>query len=279
MNTIPEEADFNKSAYVALSCLIAFVIVITICVIKQFIWDPLLSRHFQVLRPVLSESVRKLSLSFHRPHSTLNSNCSIHKTLSDACIEINNSPLLSPPNLLTVTQSLPSNNNQQNPINKKLPPRSYGSSSFNSHAYTNYGSDDLNDEQINTPILHFSCEYNPSLYNIKINIQNLRHMNIFNKTIDSNAYISIRFVFLTRISDQTYETSPQHYQDFIRFGETFIISNNIHPDDLLNYRLKFSIIFMVDKNTFEIGEATYSMKDDYLTDVLFIERTLPMHLE
>src|SRR5579871_3859424 len=94
MSTDSDSVYFNKSAYVALSCLIAFVIVITICIIKQFIWDPLLSKHFQVLRPVLSESVRKLSSSFYRLPLTRHSSVSIYKSLSDACIKTNDPPLL-----------------------------------------------------------------------------------------------------------------------------------------------------------------------------------------
>jgi len=279
MNTSSELPDFNKSAYVALLCLIAFVIVITICIIKQFIWDPLLAKQFEILRPVLSESVRKFSTTFYRPQSTRTSSISIPKSHSEICLTKNDSLLLSNLNLITVTQSLPSNDNQNNPINKKLPPRSYGSASSNSFAYVNYGSDDLDDEQINIPVLHFSCEYNPSTYNIKLNIQNLRHMSIFNQAIKSNAYVLIRFILLTTIPSIPYETSRQPYQDFIRFGETFIILNNIHPGDILNYQVKFFIILIVDKNSYEIAEAIHSMKDDCLTYILFIERTLSMNLK
>jgi hypothetical protein len=279
MSRVSDIPDFNKSAYVALSCLIAFVIVITICVIKQFIWDPLLSKGFETLRPVLSESVRKFSSTFHRPQSTTASNLSLVKSFSDTCVKTTDPPLLSSENLITITQSLPSNDNQYNPINKKTQPRSYGSSSFNSYAYTNFGSDDLGDEQTNTPILHFSCEYNPSTFNIRLNIQNLRHMNIFNTAIKSNDYVLIRFSFLTRKLEHLYETTPQHYQDFIRFGETFIILKNIHPGDILNYHIKFFIVLIINESRYEIAETIYSMQDDSLTYVVFVERTLPMSLK
>ena len=280
MSTTSEGPYFNKSAYVALSCLIAFVIVITICVIKQFIWDPLLSKPFETLRPVLSESVRKLSLTFYRPQSTTTSNLSIPKSFSDACIKTDPPPSLSSENLITITQNLPSNDHQNNPINKNTQRRSYGSSSFNSFAYTNYGSDDLDDGQINTPILHFSCEYNPSTFNIILNVQNLRHMNIFNTAIKSNDYVLIRVMFLTKKKvEHLYETIPQHYQDFIRFGETFNILKNIRPGDILDYQIKFFIILIINDTRYEIAETTYSMKDDCLTYVLFVERTLPMYLK
>ena len=138
----------NMSAYVALSCLIAFVIVITICLIKQFIWDPLLSKHFEALRPVISESVRKLSTSFYfRPQSTTTSNLSIAKSLSDSCIKTSDPPLLTTQNFIIIPQNSPSNDNRINPITKTLPRRSYGSPSYNSFAYTNYGSEDISDEK------------------------------------------------------------------------------------------------------------------------------------
>lgn len=275
MSTSAEQTYFNKSAYVALLCLIAFVIVITICVIKQFIWDPLLSRQFQAIRPVLSESVRKLSASFSRLQSTRNSSISIQKSSSDVCITTNE-PVLSPTqNLITATKSLPTNDNQYNPINKNTPQRSYGSASWNQHVYTNYGSDDLEDEQVNTPILHFSCEYNPATYSIKLHVKNLRNMNIFNPAIKSNASVLLRFT----LSNKIYETTRQTYQDSIRFDETFIILNNIHPGDLLNFEIKFSIVLIIDDNSYEIAEAIHSMKDDCLTYVLFVERTLLMDLK
>jgi hypothetical protein len=276
MSTISERTDFNKSAYVALLCLIAFVIVITICVIKQFIWDSLLSKRFEILRPVLSESVRKLSTSFYRPQSTRTSSISIQKSTSDIYLTTNDHPLITNQNFITVTQSLPSNDNQYSPINKKIPQRSYGSASWNHFSYTNYGSDDLDGEQINTPTLHFSCEYDPSTYTIKLNIQNLRHMNIFNKAIKPNTYVLIRFILSTKIP---YETSRQPYEDFIRFNETFIILNNIHPGDILHYDIKFFIILLIDENSYEIAEGIHSLKDDCLTYILFVERTLAMNLK
>ncbi|CAF3113763.1 unnamed protein product [Rotaria sp. Silwood2] len=171
MKNNSESTYINMSAYVALSCLIAFIIVITICLVKQFIWDPLLSKRFEVLRPVLSESVRKLSTSFYRTQSITTPNTSINKSPPQSCIKANESPFLTDKNFITVTQNLPSTDNQ---INRNLPRRSYGSSSFNSFAYTNYGSEDLHDEKIhNYPIIHFSCEYNPSTFSIRLNVQNL----------------------------------------------------------------------------------------------------------
>ncbi len=278
MSTVSEPIYFNKSAYVALICLIAFVIVITICVIKQFIWDPLLSKSFQTLRPVLSESVRRFSSTFSRLHSTRTSTMSIQRSLSDICVASNDPPLLSNQNTITVTQSLPSGNSQHKPIKNKIPPRSYGSSS-NSFGYTNYGSDDLDDEQLNIPVLNFSCEYDPTTYNIKLNIQNLRHMKIFHSAITANTYVIIRFILFTTKANKPYETSPQAYQDFIRFGETFTILNNIHSGDLLNYQIKFFILLIINGNTYEIAECIHSMKDDCLTYVLFVERTLKMNLK
>lgn len=273
------------SAYVALSCLIAFVIVITICLVKQFIWDPLLSKRFQILRPVLSESVRKFSTSFYRPQSTTTSNLSINKSLSDTCVKTTIEPiLLTNKNFITIPQNLPSNDNQINPINKSLPRRSYGSSSFNSFAYTNYGSEDLSDDKIILyPILHFSCEYNPSTFSIRLNVQNLRNMNTllstFNNLItNQSAYIFLRFNLLTPIPSEPYETSLQYYQDFIRFGETFNILSNIRSGDILNYELKFILMLITDKNMYELGNAHYSMKDDQLTHTLYIERILPIQL-
>ncbi len=272
----------NMSAYVALSCLIAFVIVITICLVKQFIWDPLLSKRFEVLRPVLSESVRKLSTSFYRPQSTTTSNLSINKSLSDSYIKpiepINK-------NLITIPQNFPSNDNQINPINKILPRRSYGSSSFNFFAYTNYGSEDLSDDKIPSyPILHFSCEYNPSTFSIRLNVQNLRNMNslllLLNNLITKNADIFLRFRLSTTITGEPYETSSQNFQDFIRFGETFTILSNIRSGDILNYQIKFILMLIIDdKNIYELGDAIYSMKDDQLTHTLYIERILPINLE
>jgi hypothetical protein len=270
------------SAYVALSCLIAFVIVITICLVKQFIWDPLLSKHFQILRPVISESVRKLSTSFYfRPQSTVtSSNLSINKSLSDSCVKTTDPPLLTTRNFITIPQNLPSNDNS---INKNLPRRSYGSSSYNSFAYTNYGSEDLSDDKIPPyPVLHFSCEYNPSTFSIRLNVQNLRNMNSlltsFYPLISQSAFIFVRFRLSTTVIDEPYETSSQHYQDFIRFGETFNILSNIRSGDILNYELKFILMLINDKNMYELGETNYSMKDDQLTHTLYIERILPIRL-
>ncbi|CAF2638408.1 unnamed protein product [Rotaria sp. Silwood2] len=279
MSTTPEPAYFNKSAYIALSCLIAFAVVITICVIKQFIWDPLLSKRFEVLRPVLSESVRKLSSSFYRPSSTNTSLLSTHQSFSDISIKTNDPPVLSRKNLITMTQSLPSDGIQDASKTNKLSGRSYGSSSSNTYAYTNYGSGPLDDEQTNIPTLFFSFQYNPPLKNIKLNIQNLRYMNKINNAINYNAYVLIRFFITPKIIDKSHETSPQRCQDCIRFGEAFIILSNIQPTDILNYEIKFSIILITDGNMYEIASAIYSMKDDYLTNVLFIERTLPLNFK
>jgi hypothetical protein len=268
------------SAYVALSCLIAFIIVITICLVKQFIWDPLLSKRFEVLRPVLSESVRKLSTSFYRPQSTTTSNLSINKCLSDSCIKTTDPPLLTNKNLITVPQNLSSNDYS---INKTIPRRSYGSSSLNSFAYVNYGSEDITDETTPSyPLIHFSCEYNPITFSIRLNVQNLRNMNSllssFNNIINQSAYVFVRFVLSTTIAGEPYETSIHNYQDFIRFGETFNILSNIRSGDILNYQIKFFLMLITDKNMYELGETVYSLKDDQLTHILYIERILPFRL-
>ncbi|CAF3719498.1 unnamed protein product [Rotaria sp. Silwood1] len=281
MSTTPEPTYFNKSAYIALSCLIAFAIVITICVIKQFIWDPLLSKRFEILRPVLSESVRKLSSSFYRPSSTNTSILSTHQSFSDISVKTNDPPLLSRKNLITMTQSLPSDDIVNQSINNKLSSRCYGSSSSSSNtfAYTNYGSGTLDDEQTNIPTLYFSFQYNSLLKNIKLTIQNIRHMNKIHNTINYNAYILIQFFLTPKTTDKIYETSPQRYQDCIRFGEAFIILSNIRSTDILNYEIKFSIILITDGNMYEIADAIYLMKDDYLTNVLFVEKTLPLNVK
>ncbi|CAF1230072.1 unnamed protein product [Adineta steineri] len=276
MSKVSEPIDFNKSAYVALICLIAFVIVITICILKQFIWDPLLAKRFEVLRPVLSESVRKFSSSFYRPQSTRTSFISLQRSHSDACVKTNDSSLLSAKTLITVTHSLPSDDNQYNPINKQYPPRSYGSSLLNPHVYVNYASDDLNDEQITSPSLQFTCEYNPTTFNINLNIKNLQNMNIFKRAIKPNTFILIRSM-LSKYKIN--ETATKPFQDYIHFGEVFPILNNIHPGDALNYEIRFSLILIIDQKTYEIAESIYSMKNDSLTYILFIERTLPMNLK
>ena len=273
----------NMSAYVALSCLIAFVIVITICLVKEFIWDPLLSKRFEVLRPVLYESVRKLSTTFYRPQSATESTLPIHKSVSDTCMKSNESSLITNNN----------NNNDNTKINLSIhdtqtnrlfPRRSYGSSTINSYAYTNYGSEDLSDEKISPPypILHFSCEYNPSTFSIRLNVQNLRNMNsllsLFQHLQTQSALIFVRFHLLATITGEPHETTPHHFQDFIRFGESFNILSNIRSGDVLDYQMKFSIMLLTDDNIYELGEANYSMKDDQLTHTLFIERVLPIRL-
>jgi hypothetical protein len=284
MKTTSQTKYINMPAYVALSCLIAFVIVITLCLVKQFIWDPLLSKRFQVLRPVLSESVRKLSASFYRPHSTTTSNLSLYKSTSDSYVKTNEPPILTNQNFITIPQNLSPTENQINPINKTLPRRSYGSASFSSFAYTNFGSEDSTDGKIQSyPILHFSCEYNPSTFSIRLNVQNLRNMNSLllfsNYMISKDTYIFLRFMTLsTTITGEPYETSLQHYQDFMRFGETFNILSNIKAGDILNYEIKFFLMLLTDKNMYELGEASYSTKDDQLTHTLYIERILPIRL-
>ncbi|CAF0733743.1 unnamed protein product [Adineta steineri] len=281
MNDNSQSSYINMSAYVALSCLIAFVIVITICLVKQFIWDPLLSKRFEILRPVLSESVYKLSSSFYRPQSSTTSNISLNKSLSDTCVKLNESPLITNKNFITIPQNLPSTNN---PINKNIPRRSYGSASLNPFAYTNFGTDELIDDKNQSfPILHFSCEYNPSTFSIRLNVQNLRHMNSLllssNYILNKDASIFLRFIILSKtITGEPYETTLQRYQDFIRFGETFNILSNIKAGDVLNYDIKFYLMVLKDKNMYEIGEASYSTKDDQLTHILYIERILPIRL-
>ena len=133
------------------------------------------------------------------------------------------------------------------------------------------------------PILHFSCEYNPLTFSIRLNVQNLRNMNSllssFHHLINKSASIFVRFRLSTSIAGEPYETSSHSYQDFIRFGETFNILSNIRSGDILNYELKFALILLTDKNMYQLGEAIYSMKDDQLTHTLYIERILPIRVE
>jgi hypothetical protein len=141
----------------------------------------------------------------------------------------------------------------------------------------------IHDAQTNPhPILHFSCEYNPLTFSIRLNVQNLRNMNSllfsFNNLINKSAYIFVRFIFSTTITGEPYETSLQNYQDFIRFGETFNILSNIKSGDTLNYQIKFFLMLITDKNMYELGEAIYTMKDDQLTHILYVERVLPIRL-
>ena len=279
MSTVSQIKYFNKSAYIALLCLIAFVIVIAICIIKQFIWDPLLSKYFKILRLTLSESIRKFSSSFHR-------SCSMQilllpsQSVSNIHSQINDPSSLLSKDILTVTQSLPSNINSSNSIMKNLSYGSYDSSSLNVHAYTNYGFGHLlTNQQTSGPTLYVSFQYNPSTYNVKLTVQNLRHMNKFYNSINSNSYVLVRFILLTATANEPYETMPKPCQEFIHFGETFTILNNIQPTDVLNYDIKFSVIFVTNRNMYEIALAMYSMKHDYLNYVLFIEKTLPMDLK
>ena len=190
-------------------------------------------------------------------------------------------PLLTTKNFITIPQTLPVNDNS---MNKTLPRRSYGSSAYNSFAYTNYGSEDLTDDKSCLyPILHFSCEYNPSTFSIRLNVQNLRNMNAllisYSNLITKSASIFLRFRLSTTITGEPYETSAHRFQDFIRFGETFNILSNIRSGDVLNYELKFLLILIAENNLYELGEANYALKDDQLTHTLYIERILPFRLE
>jgi len=269
MTTHSQPIYFNKSAYVALICLIAFVIVITICVIKQFIRDPSLAKRFEIIRPVISQSVRKLSSSFYRPSTTTTATL-INPSLSDICITTHDPPALSNENMITLSQ----NSCSTQPINRTFSQRSYGSSSSSyTYAYINHGSDDFTE----TPVLHFSCEYNPSAMNVKLNIEYIRQMNIFHSVIDSNAFISIR-CFLP-VTNQTFETQIRSYEDFIRFDQTFVILNRIHPGDRLNYEIRFFLTILVQNHSYEIAEGVYSLEDDCLTFILFVERTIDMNLK
>jgi hypothetical protein len=284
MNNISQPAYVNMPVYVALSCLIAFAIVITICLLKQFIWDPLLARQFEILRPVISESVRKLSATFYRPQSISNSTLSIDKSMSDSCVQSNESPHLLSEHLMT----LPLTDNQINRLNPSLARRSYGSSSLNPYAYTNYGSDDVNDDAIHMcPMLHFSCEYNPLTFSIRLNIQNLRHMNtllsscvyVQQQQQQQHAQIFVRFMLKNTITSEPYETSRQKFQDFIRFGETFNILSNIRSRDILNHQIQFLLMLTNEEHVYQLGQSVYSMKDEQLTHILFLERILPMRID
>ncbi|CAF0823394.1 unnamed protein product [Didymodactylos carnosus] len=328
------------SAYVALSCLIAFVIVITICLVKQFIWDPILAKKFQVIRPVLYASVRKLSTTFVRnPPTEASSSGIMSKSTSITCIRTSEPPQLKK-NLVTVTQSLPADSQQSGALewsrhhnissvgrldsptttvfdgmkstidyarDKLLTNNGYKSfddqneatlpldtsggrrsySSFNSvnnqQGYTNFGSDvidsSINDEivtDVNTPILHFSCEYYPTSATIRLNIQNIRNM----KHIINSAHVSIRFTILPlQRGLEPYETSLQKVKEFVRFGESFTILKNITQKDLLNYSIRFCVyIHVTETQIYELGEAIYPMteNDDALFQAFYIEKFLPI---
>lgn len=273
----------NKSAYVALICLIAFVVVITICIIKQFIWDPLLSKSFETLRPVLSESVRRISSNFLRVHSNEVSRFSLLRSVSDACL-INNNPSSSPspPNLnpISVTHSLPITDNQSNPLNKSQAPRSYGSSSSNTYVYTNYASDVLTDEYPDIPLLHFHCEYDPSTREVKLTVDTLRHMRIFRSAIRSETIVRIRIRLSSKNSPpRFFETTAQAFDDMIVFNQTFVLFTDIHSGDRLNSDLEFFVLLFNNGNIYEIAEGIHSLTEDCLTYVSFIERTITMHLK
>jgi hypothetical protein len=130
---------FNKSAYVSLLCLIAFIVVISICLVKQFIWDSLLSKYFHTCRIILAESLRKHSSIFYRTQSNTVSNITMDKSTGDIRLESNESVLLaSCSHGLPVTPvDNPCRSNQD-----KQSRSSYGSSTMNAYAYTNYGSED-----------------------------------------------------------------------------------------------------------------------------------------
>lgn len=268
----------NKSAYVALICLIAFVVVITICVIKQFIWDPLLSKSFETLRPVLSESVRRISSNISRIHSNEVSRFSLLRSISDACLPTND---LSPPhqNPITLTHSLPMTENQSNPLNKSNTPRSYGSSSSNTYAYTNYALDVLTDEHPDIPLLHFHCEYDPSTSEVKLTIATLQHMRIFRTAIRSETLVRIRCRLSPRNSPHFFETTGRIFDDVIIFNETFLLFTDIHSGDRLDYDIEFFVLLFNNGNIYEIAEGVHSLSDDCLTYVSFIERTITMNLK
>ena len=125
MEAESELVNYNKSAYVALLCLIAFIVVISICVIKQFIWDPLLAEHYERLRPVLSETYRNISSLFYWRRSTGHSDRLLDKSYSDIRLLANDSVAQDGP-----PKDLPKASN------------SYGSSSTSPYAYTNFGSEE-----------------------------------------------------------------------------------------------------------------------------------------
>ncbi|CAF0737713.1 unnamed protein product [Didymodactylos carnosus] len=333
------------SAYVALSCLIAFVIVITICLVKQFIWDPLLAKKFEVIRPALYASVRKLSTTFVRNSTVteISSTGLMSKSTSVTCIRTSELPQLKK-NLVTATQSLPIDNQRSNilerPHHQNIPSslrldsstmsvfdnlkssldyareklttnngyksfddqneailttdtsgshRYYSSFSYantQQQGYTNFGSDvidtPINDEQdelavdSNTPMLHFSCEYNPTSSTIRLNIQNIRNM----KHITNNAHVFIRFTILPlQRGLEPYETSKQKVKEFVRFGESFNILKNIKQKDLLNFSIRFCVyIYVTEAQIYELGEAIYLMTEnnDTLFQSLYIEKLLPI---
>ena len=271
----------NKSAYVALICLIAFVVVITICVIKQFIWDPLLSQSFESIRPVLSESVRRISSSFSRGHPHEVSRFSLLRSVSDACLTTTNNNDLSPSNPISLTRSLPIVDNQSDPLNKSNAPRSYGSSSSNTYAYTNYASDVLSDEYPEIPLLHFHCEYDPSASDVKLTIETLRHMRIFRSAIRTETAVRIRVRLSPTNSfpPRFFETTAQAFDDVIVFNQTFLLLTDIHSGDRLDFDLEFFVLLFNDGNIYEIAEGIHPLSDECLTYISFIERTITMNLK
>ena len=136
----------NKSAYVSLLCLIAFVVVISVCLLKQFVWDSLLAERFQTLRPLLSESMRKCSPIFYRTQSNTVAHLTMEKSLSEMHLPTNESSLLSSSNSVIVTPHLPSidpSSRSPKDNTNKSSSRSYGSSATpHSYVYTNYGSEE-----------------------------------------------------------------------------------------------------------------------------------------
>ena len=129
MEAESELVNYNKSAYVALLCLIAFIVVISICVVKQFIWDPLLAEHYERLRPMLSAAYRNISSLFYWRRSTGHSDRLLDKSYSDMRLFANDSS--APP---AAQVGLPKDNQKV--------ANSYGSSSVSPYAYTNFGSEE-----------------------------------------------------------------------------------------------------------------------------------------
>lgn len=270
------------TAYVALSCLIAFIIVISICLFKQFIWDPLLSKRFQRIRSILIEQFDKYYQSFQQANTSATMTTTTNTNMSNIDPSAKTKATFEKSNESPLLINLPSIHSQiDNSINKTIPRRSYGSSALSSHAYTNFASEDLNDESHHSnPIIHFSCEYNPSTFSIRLHVQNLRNMNSLIKadgfSIDRSACVFIRFTLMDHDSQKLFETSKQHVQEFIRFGESFTILTNVRAGDPLKTQIQFSLILTNGTSFSSIGEAIYSMKDEQLTHILFLERMLPM---
>lgn len=141
METDGELRYYNKSAYVSLMCLIAFVVVISICLFKQFIWDSLLSKHFRTFRDLLGESIRKISPIYSRSEQHVTLNSTLKNSSSDIHLENNESTLLSSINGMQTSQFSISRD-RSSTSKDTSPHRSYGSSLNNPYAYINYGSEE-----------------------------------------------------------------------------------------------------------------------------------------